>query len=291
MLNRARGFSLVELLVALALTLVLAAAVAMLVANARALTRFQLARMGVQRSLRTAQAYLARELAPLDPAAGDILGLAPGSIRFRGQRGLAFLCAFRPGVLTVRKQPRFGLRPWVPGRDSLLVFVGGSGGGAGDRWVAAPLRGLMSGATCADGSAGIDLSTVAGPGYLPAPGIFVGGPVRVFEATEVRLYRSGGVDWLGIRSLAGGGTVQPALGPLTTRGFEVRLLDSGGAAITDPARAYGLVATVGARSRGPERRSRGGQPAILRDSVSVVVTFRNPGRRPGVASAGGIGGP
>ncbi|MCZ6754510.1 MAG: hypothetical protein O7E49_04275, partial [Gemmatimonadetes bacterium] len=83
--------------------------------------------------------------------------------------------------------------------------------------------------------------------------------------------------WLGLRSLTGGGSIQPALGPLTANGFELRFRDLAGVPTTDPALAVAVTATFRASTRPPvvQPWGRRPHPAGFSDSLVVELVTRN----------------
>ena len=143
------------------------------------------------------------------------------------------------------------------------------------RWVTLPLRTVGSGMSCLDGSSGVTLATVIDPMGVTIGEISIGAPVRVFEPMEVRLYPSLGAHWLGVRSLSTGGNLQPALGPLTADGLELRFFDGAGGTTTDPSRVAGVHVTLRARSAERIRRGLRNPRGWFSDSLTITLTARN----------------
>jgi hypothetical protein len=272
-----RGFSLVETIVAMALTIVVAAMLGATLLNALAAASFQTNRMAVARTLRYGVAFLTSELRGVSPAAGDLIAFADSSVRYRGHRGLAVTCAVGPDWVTVRNRLRFALRAWVPGRDSLRIFLTGAGAsGAAHRWMRVPLLDIDAGAgvRCPDGAAATRLTTDFTTGSVPVADIKIGSPLHVFETMEVRLYPSLGTFWLGVRSVSGGGSIQPALGPFSASGLQLGFRDVGGNRATVPGAVAAIRAKLKATSPRMVRRQWPGPLQWLTDSVAFTITVR-----------------
>jgi hypothetical protein len=276
MLTRARGFTLPEMMVAFLLTVWLGSVVVALLVGTGLVVRHQVGRIEVLRTIRHGTLFLARESAGLTawPDA-DLLLMAPDRIHYRGLRGLAVSCGSRSDTLFVRQHLRFGVRSFQPGTDSLRLFVvGDSTRGTVNRWERLPLV-SVSPATCPDGAGANALETRFPYGFVPTVDLSPGAPVLAFEPTELRLYRSAGRHWLGLRSLSGGGSIQPALGPLTPAGLEFVFLDRSEAPTTDPRQVVAVTMTLRAQSFEKVRRGWGHAGGHLVDSQTVSVTFRN----------------
>jgi hypothetical protein len=138
------------------------------------------------------------------------------------------------------------------------------------------LTGVAAG-VCPDGTRGLTLRTIVDPARLPTREVLPGTPVRVFEPMETRLYQSQGAWWLGLRSLTGGGSIQPALGPLSANGFELQFRDLAGVPTTDPALVVAVTATFRASVRRLAGRGWRRRPAWSTDSLVVQVVSRNAG--------------
>ncbi len=276
MLTR-HGFTLVEAVVAAVLTVFVGALLVSLLLRGQAVIAFERGRMEVQRTLRSGALFASYEWSGLTPGSGDLMALGRSRLQYRGFRGLAASCTWRTDAIIVRYDLRYGVRAWVAGRDSLLVYaVGDSVAGTSPRWEPLPLTGVAAG-VCPDGSPGLTLQTIIDPARLPLREVVPGTPVRLFESMESRLYKSQGDWWLGLRSLTGGGSIQPALGPLTANGFELRFRDQAGVPTTDPALVVAMTATFRASTPRPAVLPWGRRPAGSSDSLVVELVSRNAG--------------
>jgi len=269
--------TLAELAVAIALLGIVAAGIHRIVVSGQRVYRVQAEQMDLQQTLRVAAHLLPAELRELDATDGDILGMGSDSIRFRAMRQLAFLCAGAslaptPVSLAIARHPTFGLRDGDPATDSLLVYDAGA-----DAWLVGSITSAKD-ASCGPPDrpppraarlvqARLTLRPGSGDGTRTLP---EGSPVRWFEPVTYLLYQaSDGRHYIGQRS---GGDLQPVIGPLTPRGFELRYFDAAGDATHEPRHVAAIEIRVRARSL-PVRASTGGL-ARLSDSLVTRVALR-----------------
>jgi hypothetical protein len=93
-----------------------------------------------------------------------------------------------------------------------LVFVEGNPAVTEDDvWMPAVITAVGSGSCAGGANPGIDLTVLSGAGL---DGLPPGTPVRIHETVELRLYRSEGRSWLGMRSVSSDEGIQPLSGPL-----------------------------------------------------------------------------
>lgn len=269
-----RGFSLAELLVALALTGAVTAVLLRLLATNLRLYQSHGQIIDRAQNLRAAAVLLTAELRELSASDSDVYAADVTALSFRAMRRLGFVCA---GALSgaarvaIRRQPQFGSRRFDAASDSLLIFTPGDSGAADGTWLAAPLTAVQGG-VCADGTAADVLETTPTEGPIA-----LGAPVRSFEPLTYRLYRGGDGEWQ-IGLAAAGQVIQPLVGPVTANGFELAYYDAAGAPTTDRLR----IAAIAIHLRLPTaQRIRGPAGALTRpvDSVVTVVALRN-NRRP-----------
>ena len=112
-----RGFTIVELLVALTLLGIVSTAIYKVLVNNQRLYLAQTQTIDLNQNLRAAAAILPAELRELDAVDGDITFMGPDSIRIRAMRQLAFVCAtpqlaigLGQIVVTIRTTPIYGNR-------------------------------------------------------------------------------------------------------------------------------------------------------------------------------------
>lgn len=294
-----RGFTLIELVVALGLALGAAGLVARQLLQSRRLARALAERIAVQENVRAAALVFTGELGDLgydesapEPgsppgeriARSDLLATAPGAVTYLVGRGGGHVCGVVIGPATAILVPE---ATWSSSRaprdtDSLLVFVERDPAtGADDGWVHLGIRSLGT-ASCSDGAPALALRIGVPAGLSPAAfaGITAGSPVQVAEVMEIRYYTSGGRSWLGMRSVSTGEAISPVAGPLAdssagVRGLTVRYLDAGGAPASS-ARAVRAVeiALVGVTDAPVYRRDLR-RAAMDSFALTVAVTPRN----------------
>ena len=277
-----RGFTLVELLVAMVVASIVLAGVGAALLGAQRFYFAQAQVLEVQQNVRVVAQVLSQEMRGLDAADGDIVAMSDTAIAFKVPRTFSVTCAapdVARGVLVVRNSLTSGLRAVDPARDSLLVFRDGDTQIAtDDRWLRSSLSATGS-AACADGAAGSRLTlggTVGGLSQLD--GVDPGSPVRAFEVVRYRLYDDGGgMWWLGTQSFTGGGwsVTSPIAGPLRPRdGVAFAYTDAAGELVSSPSAVRLVRVVVRGRSSAPIRSV--GRPAgAYQDSAVVSVFLRN----------------
>jgi prepilin-type N-terminal cleavage/methylation domain-containing protein len=277
-----RGFTLVEILVSLTVTLVVAAAICGLVNTIQRMSLAQTERASLQANVRTGGWVVPGELHEVATLPGgttaqnDVLVAQANGITYRAMRGIGFLCQspVTPSELRVWLSTYSGFRDPAPGRDSALVFLeGDSLTPADDAWLPAAITGVAVGNTCPAGS-GIRLTT---DDHAEIVGLAANTPVRIYEIMELRLYQSGGKSWLGARSLSAGEVIQPLLGPLVDgTGFTLEYFDAASSPTTDPNAITSI--TVGLRGISENAIAVGagsGPRGQVQDSLVARVSLRN----------------
>jgi hypothetical protein len=111
-------------------------------------------------------------------------------------------------------------------------------------------------------------------GAWPADSFSLGAPIRVFQPVVYRFYASGGRTWLGSYATAGGGSIQPVLGPLASSSSFV-FLDSTGSATSDRSVVRSVRVTLVAQTDRPVTDGPTGRPRIQSDTLVALVTLRN----------------
>src|SRR5438132_8900598 len=153
-----RGFTLIELMIALVLLGIVSTAVYKILVNNQRLYLAQTQTIDLQQNIRAAAAILPAEFRELDAADGDIKAMTATSLRIRGMRQLAFVCAtpvlgggIGQIVLTVRATPIYGTRQTFKQGDSILVYWEGDPTTRNDdQWLPAQLQKDADPGFCAD---------------------------------------------------------------------------------------------------------------------------------------------
>ncbi|HEU5219419.1 MAG TPA: prepilin-type N-terminal cleavage/methylation domain-containing protein [Gemmatimonadales bacterium] len=294
MLKR-RGFTLVELMIAIVLLGVVGLAMAQTMTVMLRTTSAQVQMAAAQGTARTGSLAIPQEFREIGydtiPGIGtdtDLEAIAGNQITFRAMRGMGVTCSVEPtGFLEFRVlKPAFGLR--VPqATDSFRLFVEGDKNlGADDQWVSMRVSGVDLNSTCG-ANAAIRLTLASRPqmrlvgtgGLVDVTSVyfFVGGPIRWYERMQYApvVDATSGQTYLGARSLNLGEELQPMIGPLSgSSGFALTYYAADGS-VLNPAsapkinvRSIGISMTGSTTApitmSGSSARARGQAPVVTR---------------------------
>jgi prepilin-type N-terminal cleavage/methylation domain-containing protein len=294
-----RGFTLVELMVALVLMTMVGGVTYQLLLNTQRVSRAQSLHTDLQDNVRIGALVVANELRevgydnvpaailaaewPGAPASSPDLMLAePGRVQYKAMRGMGFVCSIGPTQLIYRDAAYQGIRlPTTT--DSVAVYVEDKANtNADDVWIHGQITSVAN-QNCPDGRPGHKLVLTYPPweGGKVAARVVLGGPFRIFEPMEIRYYAAGGKSWLGMRSLSTGEEIQPILGPLADeigdqRGFTLTYLDVNNAptAVLDNVRTIGIT-LKGVTSAPIRPTGYGGKTAVDSLQLTTRVALRN----------------
>lgn len=219
---RARGFTLVEMLVALTLGSLIVAA---LYGVDRQYRRFSLWQKGVTEAhdaYRVALSILSPELREAVPADGDLALPSPDSLIVRTPVGFAIVCASRVNPPSIALAWSTGRMPETSA-DSLLLYTGS--GWTSLSATKEPGRGRGALECPYPGHTTPDDTYRLPPGT--ADTVPVGAPVRVYLREIFHAVMDGDELWLARTDATG---TQLLAGPMTAGGIRFRLLDADGAA-------------------------------------------------------------
>jgi prepilin-type N-terminal cleavage/methylation domain-containing protein len=280
---RRRGFTLVEIVVALALALIVIGAIHRLLVATQRLSRAQVAQMDLQSNVRASALVIANELRELNGVdmgsadQTDVLSITGSGMTYRAARGIGFLCeAPVAGRIRIARSSFSGYRDPQPFRDGAYLFVGGiPDAGVADSWLPLLIAGVATNTSCPGmGGSAISLTTSASEAIAGAP---AGTPLRIYETMELRLYQSEGQWWLGARSVSAGEAIQPVAGPFAgSDGLRLEYLNRSGAPTADPAAIKSVIVTVRGITDEPVAAAGG---ARLEEELLTQVTLRNAMRR------------
>jgi len=281
---RRRGFTLVELMIALILMTLVGTVIFKLLNSTQRVSTAQAERMMLQASVRTGALVVPAELRELSTSTGgvtDLVHIDTDSITYRAARGVGFTCAVTATqikLLNTTVLPFNALRAIAPGRDSLLLFVESDSGSAiDDVWLRLPISSVAA-STCGTATA-IAVNTPNFVASLPGgllSSVRVGGPVRTDEVMRLKSYASGGQQWLGAASLSGGDAVQPILGPITANGFTLEYFTGDGTATTTQSAVRMIQITlIGLTERAVAQGGISGANVFLQDTLIARVLLRN----------------
>jgi prepilin-type N-terminal cleavage/methylation domain-containing protein len=284
MTRQRRGFTLVELIIALVLMTLVGTVIFKLLNGAQRLSTAQAERMMLQSAVRTGALVVPSELREISTSAGgqtDLVSIASDSITYRAARGTGFTCAVTSTQIKIRNTavlPFNALRAIAAGRDSLLLFVDRNPETASDdSWVRLPITSVT--ATTCGSDAAIAVNTPDFINSLPdsqLASVVVGGPVRTEEVMQLKSYDAGGEEWVGAASLSGGDAVQPVLGPIAPGGFLLQYFTGDGTPTTVLANVRVIgVTVIGLTERAVAQGGNTGANVILQDTLVTRVLLRN----------------
>jgi prepilin-type N-terminal cleavage/methylation domain-containing protein len=275
-----RGFTLLELLITLVIFVLVAGMFYGSIQLTQRTSRAQTERSMLQGNVRAAVRILSAELQEIavNPTGGttDIVAMDDSSITYRSMRASGVTC--NVGASQVVFRASNGLlsssRNVTPGRDSLLLFVDGDSlTTSDDAWVGLQITATPSAATCPDGTTGLRVQTSA----VPGTGVLVPGPARTFEVMQLATLRSGGLNYIGARSVSAGQSLTPFIGPIdSTTGVRFRYYDASGATTASRTSVRQIDIMVRGATRTPINEGVGPGPGVIRsDSLRVQVSVRN----------------
>jgi prepilin-type N-terminal cleavage/methylation domain-containing protein len=279
-----RGFTLIEIMIAVLIMVVVSSAIFKLLTTNQRLSRAQAANVDLQSNERAAALVVPAELRELNTviagtvAQNDILDLQNTSIRYRGMRGLGFVCQATTTEIRLLKSSWSGYRyPEIP-RDAAFVFVQTDPStGSDGTWVQETITAVdLTTKTCPLVGNPTAITLTISPALAAAP---VGRmPVRTWEDLQMGLYPQDGKSWLGVRSWsAGEAGYQPLLGPLhATEGFRLRAYDKDNAPTTVKENVRSIKLTIRGVTSDQVSTSGGSSVmGVVQDSVVSQVTLRN----------------
>jgi prepilin-type N-terminal cleavage/methylation domain-containing protein len=286
-----RGFTMIELLIAMVLMGIVSAAIYRVLVNNQRLYLAQTQRIDLAQNIRAAGSILPAEFRQLNASDGDISAMSATSISIRAMRWLGFACtppvlggALNGVSMIIRGgapgQPLFfGSRGINKDTDSLLIYYDGDPTTrADDFWATGQITAAPNGQNCADGQNGQRLIltvNLLGLGANAAGAIPVGAPVWGFERVTYQLYQpAGDTSWyVGFQPAAG--TMQPLIGPVLVNGLTLSYFDLNGNVTAVPAQVARIDITVRARTAAAIRK--GGQAPLQAavDSLVTSVALRN----------------
>ena len=286
-----RGFTMIELLVALVLLGIVSAAVYRVLVNNQRLYMAQTQRIDLSQNIRAAGSILPAEFRELDASEGDITAMTSTSITIRAMRWLGFACnqpvlggAANAISVIVRGgtpgQPMFFGSRAINDNDGVLVFYDGDKNSRlDDFWATGTITASPNGQNCNDGTNGQRLLlnlNLLGLGPNVAGAIPLGAPVRGWELVNYQLYRpAGDTSWYVGFQPAGAAGPQPLIGPVLTNGLTFQYYAADGAVTAVKSQVARIDIVVRARTAAAVRAGGQAEAATMVDSVVTSVALRN----------------
>lgn len=279
----ARGFTLIEILIALVLMGIVSTALyQLLVANQR-IYRAQVESVAINESARAAVSIVPSEVREVSSGDGDVIAMNATSLTYKSMQSLYVQCTDpNTGALEIvlDRTTSFGLRAIDATEDSILIFAEGDNSTrSDDGWLSASVTSTTVGTACPGTLPSITVG-LAGVSGTDLANVSAGAPVRTFRPTQILLYQDGAGDWwLGGRQYQKSGgswsTTQPLLGPLSGTGIALTYADAAGNATTDVTQVARVGITVQSQSSEVVYRSTG-STYLLQDLVTQVAVRNNP---------------
>jgi len=291
MLLTRRGFTLVELIMALMLMGIVSTGIYTLLINNQRLYRQQTQKIEVNDNLRSTVAILTSELRELDtqdPLGSDIIEMTDSYITYRAMRGVRWVC-FPVGGLPVVGNllavdtSRFGYPALDNNYDSLLIFADSNIMQVrDDRWFHASITSTPQAAVdCGGSSRRINFQlNVSGRtnGLVAGDDVVVGAVVRPFQIVKMTRYTDvTGATWLGMQRIATNGNpdqIQPVAGPLQAGGLTFVYYDANGNVTANRTQVARIQITVIARTSDPVVQTATGVDYLV-DTLVTQVALRN----------------
>ena len=225
-----RGFSLVEIMVALVLLGIVATGIMTVVMRQQQFYRSATEVIDTRSQIRQAAAVVPVDIRGVSSIGGDIMAMSDSSLDVRGNIGSGVVCSHTGTSITIpplnlakgRYFTTFLTRPKV--HDVLLIFDDVGPGNQDDTWLPYTITGIDS--TTAGCASFTDATLDAGKyrySYTFTPALTAttvdGAPLRMARGVKYSIYKSAtdGLWWMGYRECRGDYTtcdaVQPVSGP------------------------------------------------------------------------------
>jgi prepilin-type N-terminal cleavage/methylation domain-containing protein len=291
-----RGYTLVELIIAMTILGILGTLVAQIMMSQQRFFQRMSEQSNVRRELRNTLGTLPTEMRGLSATHGDISSFGATALTFRSTIGTSILCD-RPTSTTIDAPPnnaaRISLSNWVtmPGvGDTVFALRHDSSGVVGDFWSAHRITGVSTSSAFCPTSPYTDATLDAGktryrftvtPGLADA--VTAGAALRFTRSARYELAAQSSGRWFLQRQEIQGGLwttpvvmsgpyVAPAIGGLS--GFALTYFDSTGVAIA-PGGDNRRIARIDVVLRALAQAGSGRNSTLPNDSVRLSIAVRN----------------
>lgn len=292
---RRAGYTLVELLVTMALLGVVGTIVTRMMLDQQRFYQRTNEQMSIRRELRTAMSMLPADLRSMSSVGGDISAFTASSIRFRATVGASIICA-KANANTLDLPPldmaRTTLTTWYTQPDvgdTIFAFRADSMGAGGDSWTAHRIVSIAPSTAYCAGSPYIDGTLDAGKQrwrVVVQPdvndSVKVGAAIRFMRSTEYSIVDGpSGSHYVGRAEYRGGAWTDatPVAGPFMsvgTGGIQFVMFDSTGAEVA-PGGNLRAISRIDLTLRGEGASSSGpvAGKTEARDSIAFRTALRN----------------
>jgi prepilin-type N-terminal cleavage/methylation domain-containing protein len=250
-MNTRRGFTLVEVLIAMVMLALIGGALTRVLVNSMRVSSGQMVQADMQSNVRTGGLVLPLELREVGydsnitthVVTSDVEQINASFVQFRAGRGFSSTCG-TPTLTEWRiRKPSYGLRAPAVTDGFMLYVENDPNTGVDDQWIPLVVTAIDPNGLCAAGPDSAYILTTATPEVAPAvnltlANIFVGGPVRFYEVMRFGSFvDADGLTYVGARSIsAGEADYRAVAGPIAAGATGLRFLfyDKNAAAL-DPA--------------------------------------------------------
>ena len=294
-----RGYSLVELIVSMAILGIVGGILAQIMMGQQRFFQRTVEQQSIRRELRTSINLLPTELRGLSSSGGDLVTFTSSSVTFRSTIGTSIVCA-KTGTTTIDVPPLSAAKTimtaWYTAPiagDTLFTMYSDSSGAKGDYWSAHRITSVATATSYCAGSAYLDATNDAGKSryrYVVTPAlpdsVVAGSPIRFSRTGRYSLLQQSSGSFYLTRTeyLSGAwGTGVPVSGPFQAPGnsgaggLTFTFYDSTGAAVASAANAS-KVARMDVMMRAQGRSSSGtfgGASNSIIDSLTFRIALRN----------------
>ena len=280
-----RGFTFVELLVAMTLLGVVTVSIYQLLNNNQRVYREQGLRIDLNQNVRAAASILPSEIRELDandPNGSDIVAMTGSSFSYNSMRNTYFLCT-PPNTATLQvtlaRNTWFGTQMLDVTQQLFLLYAENDPLlRADDAWLHVNATVAANTSACAGGTPSVTVN-LAGVTATQLAGVLQGAPMKGYRVVQVLRYMdANGNYWIGSTtqnktSLAWSG-LEPIVGPITSTGLSFAYYDVNGAVTAVAANVARVAISVTGQTQEQVRGS-GSALVYATSTLNSQIALRN----------------